>query len=836
MTGVVPVLPKFQFESSAGAPLANGTLDVYLAGTTTRTNTWQDLAQTTLNTNPIVLNSRGEATIYFDPALTYKFVLKNAGGVEQYTLDNLSGPASAASFGFVSVKSYGAVGNGVVDDTAAFLVAMAYCETNGLPLQIPSGTYNLATWATRSSTFVMLRGAGLRSTVIKGPTSVGAHFVQMTGGVFDVEGITFERFDHVGYSEATVDIVRVADCRARYNRSMFFRSADVTDFPSSAVTTSILQNNEVYRSGGFQIHGAVTQGVATGNVMKEVQRWSAIWSGNLAQTFGISFGDTDNNNSSVAQALVGGITVTGNSIDGMNNATTAGTFNTTNAIQVTGISAVVTGNVIKNMSATDGSNCEAIYCKAQNIVIGGNTIVDGTITSASIAIKGTYATSGPIGKHCVVSDNVITARNQSCDSGIVVFESGDIDITGNKVSGMALDSIKFLNYPARVNVLDNHITNNGGTYAINFQCGEIASTRIEGNTIDGVLATTGNMWPIRLNAALGQIKEINVTAGGSGYTSTPTVTISGGGGGVATAQATVVGGQVVGICKIASDNGFTSVPTVTITGGGGIGATATAVLSAATINDVSICRNKIRWSPQSSLTSASAIHIQADSATTFASGGFVINDNEATADASTTLTTILGVNFHSPTTGFLRDARIDGLHMTAPDVTWLRPVTVNSSLNLYSQAANYNDLTVRNVSVNGRSKRILSKLDVEDNRVTAVVDCAGKAVGQHLIGHIPFSVLITRAKGFFSTAPTSGTSTGRIAFTVGTAGTKNILADTVVTAFAANTFFDCIPDGTAANAKRVFVSSGLVPVYLEVTVEAITAGVLTVILETEALY
>lgn len=101
MTGVVPVNPRIQFFSSAGAPLVNGTVDVYLAGTTTRSNTWQDVAQSTLNTNPIVLNSRGEGTVYLDPSLTYKFVLKNSGGVEQYTSDNISGAGALTALTFL---------------------------------------------------------------------------------------------------------------------------------------------------------------------------------------------------------------------------------------------------------------------------------------------------------------------------------------------------------------------------------------------------------------------------------------------------------------------------------------------------------------------------------------------------------------------------------------------------------------------------------------------------------------------------------------------------------------------------------------------------------------
>jgi hypothetical protein len=76
--------------------LANGTLTVYLAGTTTLTNTWQDYQLTSLNTNPVVLDSRGECVLWLDSAITYKFILKNSSGVVQWTQDNLIG-ANAAS-------------------------------------------------------------------------------------------------------------------------------------------------------------------------------------------------------------------------------------------------------------------------------------------------------------------------------------------------------------------------------------------------------------------------------------------------------------------------------------------------------------------------------------------------------------------------------------------------------------------------------------------------------------------------------------------------------------------------------------------------------------------
>ena len=74
----------------------------------------------------------------------------------------------------------------------------------------------------------------------------------------------------------------------------------------------------------------------------------------------------------------------------------------------------------------------------------------------------------------------------------------------------------------------------------------------------------------------GSLFNVDVTSGGSGYTSSPLVSIVGGGGFGATATAVITNGVVSKVLVETPGQGYTSAPTVSISGGNGTGATATA--------------------------------------------------------------------------------------------------------------------------------------------------------------------------------------------------------------------------------------------------------------------
>jgi hypothetical protein len=161
--------PKLQLFTANGTPLVGGKLYTYAAGTTSPLATYTDSSGTSANPNPIILDSRGEASVWLD-ATSYKLRLVSDTDVEIWTVDNIAGAGLAnqqlvneiaatyaASNGSslvgylpagtgavattvqaklresVSVKDFGVIGDGVTDDTAALKAVFDYA----IPLRIP---------------------------------------------------------------------------------------------------------------------------------------------------------------------------------------------------------------------------------------------------------------------------------------------------------------------------------------------------------------------------------------------------------------------------------------------------------------------------------------------------------------------------------------------------------------------------------------------------------------------------------------------------------------------------------------------------------------------------
>jgi hypothetical protein len=182
----------WQFSDNNGSPLSGGLLYTYQAGTALAANTYTSASGVTPNSNPVVLNAAGRVVgeIWLTQGQAYKFVLKTSAGVTLGTYDNVPGandltalntfeaalaaPTGSSLVGFiqsgtgavattvqaklresVSVKDFGAVGNGVADDTAAFNLAL---NSGALYVNVPFGTYLISSTISIPAINVTLSG------------------------------------------------------------------------------------------------------------------------------------------------------------------------------------------------------------------------------------------------------------------------------------------------------------------------------------------------------------------------------------------------------------------------------------------------------------------------------------------------------------------------------------------------------------------------------------------------------------------------------------------------------------------------------------------------------
>lgn len=106
--------PKAQFLDANGAPLAGGKVYTYQAGTTTPLATYTTAGGTTPNANPVILDARGEADIWYAPGVSYKVVLRTSADALIWTVDNIAMSGSMATQNADSVNiTGGTIGSGV---------------------------------------------------------------------------------------------------------------------------------------------------------------------------------------------------------------------------------------------------------------------------------------------------------------------------------------------------------------------------------------------------------------------------------------------------------------------------------------------------------------------------------------------------------------------------------------------------------------------------------------------------------------------------------------------------------------------------------------------------
>ena len=141
MANTLSPLPVMQF-NQGGVPLNGGKLFTYIAGTTTKLTTYTDATGGTPNTNPIILDSNGQCSVWLVPSVSYKLTLSPATDTDPptnpfWTEDHI---VSASPTALISYAPATGTGDAIIASpvpavgalTDGLLVAVAAAATNTL--------------------------------------------------------------------------------------------------------------------------------------------------------------------------------------------------------------------------------------------------------------------------------------------------------------------------------------------------------------------------------------------------------------------------------------------------------------------------------------------------------------------------------------------------------------------------------------------------------------------------------------------------------------------------------------------------------------------------------
>ena len=322
-----------QFFDNAGNVLTGGKLNTYQAGTTTPLASYTTSAGNVAHTNPIILDASGRVPsggeIWLTADILYKFVLTDSNNVLIATYDNVSGAIDGSAIfadfanttdnakgdalvgfkqsnssgfatnavartvntkfqDFVTVQDFGAVGNGVTDDTVALQnffdyiqannVGTAYCDGNFL---ISSGiiigrtgdmlTKHIVgsivlTTATAIDTMLTVRACfdlvwdGKITTIGTGSTSYVSRTCRvgitiagqgLTSSRMRFGGLVARRFNQIGINVQTLSTltdlgnIRVSDCGSGFASSGYSLLANWSSRVDTGTTNSSGQRTTI---------------------------------------------------------------------------------------------------------------------------------------------------------------------------------------------------------------------------------------------------------------------------------------------------------------------------------------------------------------------------------------------------------------------------------------------------------------------------------------------------------------------------------------------------------------------------------------------------------------
>lgn len=447
--------PRLTLFGATGRYSPGAKLYIYAAGTTTAVSVYSDASLTTPAANPVVADGYGRMPVRHVAGGEYKLTLTTAGGsilssddnvpigtsdedIAQavFPYDAIEGevPATPTDYRFplINVKRYGALGNGVANDTSAFSQAIAVAAECGGTVYVPQ--------------------------------SLNAYVV--TSAITLLDNVTI-RGDG-------------------YGSRITLASANTTLFSMTAKTRARLQNLRLSCSAPSALaeHAAVNM---SGSTDCEVSGcffdgWSG-WCVNVGNAATLTTGFIVSRNrfsgwSSPVQgsAAINGYyncsngEVSGNVINGGSSSSSTGAYFGIGFLE----SGATSSEYFRDIRIVN--NTVQAVREYGIVVYANNAVIDGLVVSGN-TVKTVYGST----------------LNTSAGAGIYLLRVGNATVSGNVVSATNLatanetlspGAIGINSATGRITVTGNTLSN-GAYHGINIESGEAASSVVVvGNTVD----------------------------------------------------------------------------------------------------------------------------------------------------------------------------------------------------------------------------------------------------------------------------------------------------------------------------------------------------------------